>query len=277
MRSRLLIVAALASLGAACAASAQEPVPATPETAAPSPDAAPADPDAGLRAGERIARRYGAKRKQIRFVISAAGIPEGVDAERFAALAETQGSRWGHRPDGITLDAVSLRNRRTEVGFSRRVPAGSLGITSFRHLARYRRTVRCRVSPSGARSGCVTIGVRRLGVVVTDRDIMLRRSARWEAGPALPDDEEYDLQSVLLHEFGHLAGNEGHARGCAVTPMTPALAPGDWWRSTLDHRLVCRAGARAASRTSRALRFGRRTIVERRYETVVISDRRAGP
>ena len=60
---------------------------------------------------------------------------------------------------------MSVRNRRSEVGFSDRVPAGALGITYTRSYVRYRRYVRCRVSPSGARSGCVTVGVKRLGTV----------------------------------------------------------------------------------------------------------------
>jgi hypothetical protein len=45
--------------------------------------------------------------------------------------------------------------------------------------------------------------------------------------------------------------------------MTPSLAPGDWRRSTLDHRAVCRPGARAASRGIGRMRLGERRSVTR--------------
>jgi hypothetical protein len=44
-----------------------------------------------------------------------------------------------------------------------------------------------------------------------------------------------DLETVILHELGHVAGNRFHVpRGCADTPMVIGLATGEWWRSTTD-------------------------------------------
>ena len=147
----------------------------------------------------------------------------------------------------MTFAAVNLHNHRTEIGFTDRVPSGLLGVTWVYYRVHTRRFLRCRVSPAGERYGCVTVRIQRT-VKVTDRDIMLRSAVPWSVGPAWPTPEEFDLQTVLIHEFGHLAGNMGHNASCTVAPMTPSLAPGDWWRSTLDHRVVCRPGARRDAR-----------------------------
>ncbi len=273
-----------ASAADATARSAQSPAPpptTTPDQVpVPTPESATepqvTDPAAGLRANELIARRYGPRRAKLPFLISTADIPDGVDTERFVAMAETQGARWGLRPDGVTFDTASLRNRRSEVGFSDRVPDGALGVHHRRFLVRYRRLMRCRILANGSRSGCVTVGVRKLATIVTDRDILLRRDVAWEIGPAWPEADEFDLQTVIIHEFGHFAGNEQHDANCTVAPMTPSLSPGDWWRSTLDHRVVCRKGARSASRHAPRMSFPHRDVVTREYETQLVGDRRAG-
>jgi hypothetical protein len=246
--------------------------PAAPEETLPQPE--PADPTEGLRASERIAKRYGRTRERIRYLISTEGIPDSVNSERFIALAESQGERWGHTPGGITFAGVNLRNRRTEIGFSDRVPAGALGITWFYYRVRYRRYMRCHVTPAGQRYGCVVVKVKKVGVKITDRDILLRRDVPWALGPAWPTPEQFDLQTTLIHEFGHLAGNLRHAANCDVAPMTPSLAPGDWWRSTLDHRVVCRPGARSASLGPRRLRFVERRAYAREYVDVFVGRRR---
>ena len=236
------------------------------------PETTRPDPASGLRVSERIAKRYGRRRQRIRFLVSTDGIPDGVDSERFVALAESQGERWGHKPGGVTFAAVNLHNHRTEIGFTDRVPSGLLGVTWVYYRVHTRRFLRCRVSPAGERYGCVTVRIQRT-VKVTDRDIMLRSAVPWSVGPAWPTPEEFDLQTVLIHEFGHLAGNMGHNANCTVAPMTPSLAPGDWWRSTLDHRVVCRPGARAASRGLGRMRFGERRIVTRTYDEVFVGRR----
>jgi hypothetical protein len=68
-----------------------------------------------------------------------------------------------------------------------------------------------------------------------ERDLILRGDLPWQPGPAHPDRGQVDLETVLLHEFGHMAGNRGHvARGCRDTPMVIGLAGGEWWRSSRD-------------------------------------------
>ena len=279
---RLVALACLVSLGLAGIAAAQTPQPTPPATGTPStpttppealPQPEPADPTAGLRASERIAKRYGRTRERVRFLISIDGIPDDVDSERFTALAESQGERWGHKPGGITFAGVNLHNHRTEVGFSDRVPDGALAVTWFNYRVRYRRLMRCRITPAGVRYGCVVLKVQKIGVRVTDRDILVRRDIPWALGPTWPTPEQFDLQTTLIHEFGHLAGNLRHAANCDVAPMTPSLAPGDWWRSTLDHRVVCRPGARSAALGPTRMRFIERRSFRREYVDVLVGRR----
>jgi hypothetical protein len=78
------------------------------------------------------------------------------------------------------------------------------------------------------------IGRRRAGG--RERDLILRADLPWEQGPDHPNRARIDLETVLLHEFGHVAGNRFHvARGCRDTPMVIGLATGEWWRSTTDY------------------------------------------
>ena len=118
------------------------------------------------------------------------------------------------------------------------------------------------------------IRIERVSIKLTDRDILVRRDVPWALGPAWPTPEEFDLQTTLLHEFGHLAGNRRHAANCSVAPMTPSLAPGDWWRSTLDHRVVCRPGARSAALGPRRMRYAERHSYSREYVDVFVDGRR---
>jgi hypothetical protein len=68
----------------------------------------------------------------------------------------------------------------------------------------------------------------------------------WAPGPAYPTTAEVDLETVLLHELGHFAGNLRHAPvGCNNTPMVEALGPGEWWRSPTDWHYDACAGAHA--------------------------------
>ena len=73
----------------------------------------------------------------------------------------------------------------------------------------------------------------RAGVVV-ERDLALRTDENWAAGPDYPALDEVDLESVLLHELGHMAGNKRHRPRCTNSPMDEALGAGEWWRGSRD-------------------------------------------
>jgi hypothetical protein len=91
---------------------------------------------------------------------------------------------------------------------------------------------------------------------------------------AHPTGEEYDLETVVLHELGHWAGNLRHTPiGCHDTPMVKGLGPGEWWRSSSDwHYDACGSGrARAASALAvPSLTAPRPLITERVVEQTVV-------
>jgi hypothetical protein len=205
------------------------------------------DPFAGL-ARAPIPRALGRRRPGLRYVVSLAGRPSGVSRGRWQALTRVAGRRWGMRHRYDTNARVRRGDGVVSVGFGR-VPAGALGVQDDRFVERWRAAfTRC-----DARR-CVRYPRRFLGRRLVDQDVTIRdRGVRWQAGPTLPGPQEYDLESVLVHEMGHLAGNKGHAPACAATPMTEGLANGDWWRSPTDFSFrACSAGHASAALVHRA-------------------------
>jgi hypothetical protein len=180
-------------------------------------------------------------------VIATAGVGEGVSRARLAALVRRSAERWRLRVDAVVRRAPHLGDARSDVGFSSRlVPRGALGVT---YLQRTRRVLARRVcSPAG----CRTVRTA-LGVAVNERDLALRPDVDWQPGPSLPDRRQFDLETVIIHELGHLAGNRRHSPvGCRDTPMVRALDRGEWWRSPLDfHYSECEGdlGGRVVRRT----------------------------
>jgi hypothetical protein len=144
-----------------------------------------------------------------------------VPRERFLALVRNAGRRWGLHSVGTLPGRPVFGNGRSEVGFSTAdVPSQALAVTITGRSFRRARTI--------------------------ERDLVLRGDLPWEPGPAHPARNEVDLQTVMLHEFGHVAGNSFHVpRGCRNTPMVIGLAGGEWWRSTTDFSY--RACSRMAS------------------------------
>lgn len=203
------------------------------------------------------------------FRVSLRGVPDTVGATRFLALTVRSGRRWGLRPLGTTRRRAGVRDGVDVVGFSGAVPRGALGVTSIYRIARYRVVRRC-----GA-GGCVVVGRPRfLGTRIVERDVALDPSAPWQPGPARPSSDQFDLETVLLHELGHVAGNRRHARPCANSPMIPALSPGDWWHSPTDYSFrACGGAASAAIAATRMLVRGR--TVGREYELATAAPRAA--
>jgi hypothetical protein len=170
-----------------------------------------APPDLGalpVLSTERIPRRIGSSNGAT-FVIRTSGVPRGVSKARFLELVRNSARRWRLHSAGARPGRAVFGNGRSEVGFSNlQVPRQALGVTIF------------------GRRGA---GGRR------ERDLILRADLPWEDGPAHPTRGRIDLETVLVHEFGHVAGNRFHVpRGCRNTPMVVGLATGEWWRSTAD-------------------------------------------
>jgi hypothetical protein len=156
------------------------------------------------RIPSRIGRSNGAT-----FVIRTGGIPSTVTPARYLALVRNSGRRWRLHSAGTVAGRPRFGNGRSEVGFSTaQVPRGAIAVT--------------------------IVGRRRRGGSL-ERDLILRADIPWQEGPDHPTRQQIDLETVLLHEFGHFAGNAFHVpRGCRDTPMVVGLATGEWWRSTTD-------------------------------------------
>jgi hypothetical protein len=135
-------------------------------------------------------------------------VPAGVSRARFLGLVRNSARRWRLHSVGRRAGRPVFGNGRSEVGFSDQVPRQALGVTVFG-----------RRGPGGRR----------------ERDLLLRADLPWEPGPQHPTRGRIDLETVILHELGHVAGNRFHVpRGCRNTRMVVGLATGEWWRSTAD-------------------------------------------
>jgi hypothetical protein len=156
---------------------------------------------------ERIPRRIG-ESNGATFRMRTSGVPAGVSPARFLALVRNSARRWRLHSLGRRPGAPRFGNGRSEVGFSTsQVPPEALAVT--------------------------IVGRRRGGGL--ERDLIIRADIDWDEGPAHPTRRQYDLETVMLHEMGHFAGNAFHVpRGCLDTPMVVGLARGEWWRSTTD-------------------------------------------
>ncbi len=142
-----------------------------------------------------------------RFALSSSNLPAAVTAARFELVARTAAARWGLRAQGWTDAVAGVRDGRSVAGFSDDLPEDVLGLeTDF----------------------------IRQGAIV-ERDLALRAGENWNAGPQYPALDQIDMESVLLHELGHMAGNRRHRPQCANSPMVEALGAGEWWRGAHDH------------------------------------------
>jgi hypothetical protein len=227
-------------------------------------------PSALAQAPERIPASVGMQ-ASYSFRISNRLIPGNVGEARFRRLVSDSARRWGMRGLGRTSRVAGARDRMNTVGFDRALPSGTLAIQQDFIVRVYRR-VR---SSSGRRPRTVYVGER-----VVERDITVDPRITWNPGPAHPAADQYDLETVLIHELGHMAGNKPHVPPCTNSPMWEALDYGEWWRSPSDwYGKTCgqappppdagaapamRIAGAASRRASAELRFGhRRTVVGR--------------
>lgn len=156
------------------------------------------------RTAGRLFPRYGATNHED-FYLSSSRFPAGVDPTRFRTIISRSAARWGLKARGWT-SAVAGRPDGFQVAGFGRVPKQALAMQ---------------------------VDYRRGGRVV-DRDLVIRPDLAWQLGPAYPAMDEYDLESVLIHELSHFAGNKRHRPRCVNSPLVEAMAPGEWWRGPMD-------------------------------------------
>jgi hypothetical protein len=202
-------------------------------------------PAGALPALSRVAipSRIGTSNHALLVLALGEGSPS-VARSRFVALVRNSARRWRLDARGPVKRVPRLGDGHNDVGFAAAlVSQGALGTTTLL------RQNYVRVRHVCAASGCRTMRTPA-GSRVVERDLALLPDVPWAQGPAHPTAEEYDLETVVLHELGHWAGNLRHTPvGCHDTPMVKGLGPGEWWRSPGDwHYDACGAGhARAAS------------------------------
>jgi hypothetical protein len=206
----------------------------------PAPTPQRPDPTGADLIRSSIPRAVGVRRS-FAYQLSSANVPRAVGAKRFAVIARTAAKRWGLRDVGTTRGAPRSGDGRDTVGFARDVPRVALGVTRIRSVRYYRRV------------GGVTRVVRER---VVERDLSLAVGVPWHVGPGTPPSDEVDLQTVVVHELGHYAGN-GHVRDCANSPMWTGLRPGEWWYSRADWFQFGCSNAPGATATAAAARASR--------------------
>ncbi len=161
------------------------------------------------------------------FYLSTANIPASVDPISFGALARRSASRWGLHGLSWTSAPAGARDGYDVVGFGK-LPAADLGLEE-RFIVRHN-------------------GVDR----VLEQDIIINDAVPWYYGAGYPRLDQYDLQSVLLHELGHMAGNLRHRKRCSDSPMVEALAAGEWWHTPRDrYEFGCASSARSLRASAR--------------------------
>ena len=171
--------------------------------------------------------KYGRRGVAKSFYLSSARFPESVSGIRFQKVVKTAASRWGLKTLRWTSAKAGVQDGFNVAGFSSSVDAGVLGVqTDF---------------------------VKRGKVV--ESDLALNAGENWNAGPDYPALDQVDLESVVLHELGHMAGNKKHKTRCTNSPMIEALGAGEWWRGARDKWF----GDCTASASS----VGRKTFVHR--------------
>jgi hypothetical protein len=217
---------------------------ATPTTPA-TPSQPKADPTAPAVTLPRLSRapipsRIGKSNHALLVLALGEGSPS-VTRSRFVTLVRNSARRWRLDPRGPVKRVPRLGDAHNDVGFAAAlVSEGALGTTTLlrQNYVRVRRVC--------AAAGCRTTRTPA-GSRVVERDLALLPDVPWAQGPAHPTAEEYDLETVILHELGHWAGNLRHTPvGCHDTPMVKGLGPGEWWRSSSDWQYDgCRGGGRA--------------------------------
>ncbi len=187
---------------------------------------------AALRGRGNLFPRFG-RRGGTSFYLSSAGFPSDVSGKRFQAVVRTAAARWGLRALRWTSLGAGHQDGFNVAGFSSAVPLGVLGVeTDYTRRGR-----------------------------VIERDLALNADQTWADGPGYPGLDQVDLESVLLHELGHMAGNRRHRKRCANSPMIEALGEGEWWRGARDHWFAdCSRGARAARATGALGRLAHRVV-----------------
>jgi hypothetical protein len=186
--------------------------------------------------------------------------PSEVSDARFQSLARRSSARWGISFDGLAGNRPGAPDGVPVLGFTYSLAGDTLGETTT-WIKKIKRK-KCRRRRNGRRK-CKRVVV---GTRIVDQDIAISALGPWQDGPQYPRPTEYDLETTIIHEFGHFAGNDGHVYGCENSPLIDASDTGEWWRAANDwYRIGCPNStyprhARSADTQTREFRVIRRTV-----------------
>jgi hypothetical protein len=159
--------------------------------------------------------------------------PASVSPDRLYDLADSAATRWHFTVPGNTGAPAGVLDGTQTVGFSKSIDPKALGVTSVWTRPRYKvkKSKRC-VRRNGRRYCQTTKRYVRTGTQVVEKDVALNPFVNWQQGPAYPAADQYDLESTILHEFGHFSHPlvDNHIYGCEDSPMIASISPGEFWR-----------------------------------------------
>lgn len=150
-----------------------------------------------------------AARRRPSLRISVRRLPPGVTKVRFLRVVRSSAKWWSIRVVGATRRPPGRADGHGVIGFSAKVSGGAAGMTT---------------------TWTTTIGRR---ILRREFDVGIDPGIAWNQGPAYPTFDQWDLESVIMHELGHVAGRD-HSASCADSPMADGIANGEWWRRPGD-------------------------------------------
>lgn len=177
--------------------------------------------------------------------------PANVPRDRFVEILNRSTGYWDVPVRGESTREPGRFDGVQVAGFSDQLPPQALGLWYATYHNVYRRVRRCRRTSSGALR-CKRVRKYRYSVI-DEADVMAAVRPDWNSADRHPFRSEFDLLTVLVHEFGHFARpNMPHRQGCVNTALIDSLANGEWWWNRGDwFRYGC-ANAPGRPRASRA-------------------------
>jgi hypothetical protein len=193
-------------------------------------------------------------------------VPDNVSADRWATLVEQDLAYWGLADQGPTTALAGEQDGVNTLGFTPFLDDATLGQTTFWTHPVYKtwRVKKCHRTSSGKRR-CHWVKRRRhLYDLIDENDTAINANEPWNPGPNYPPIDEYDLESVLLHELDHYANpNREHQPRCSGAALATPLDTGEWWRGYNDWFMYgCGLGKRDGRTTVR--KVGRFSVVVHR-------------
>jgi hypothetical protein len=201
-------------------------------------------------------------------------LPSNVSPDRWTTLVYQDTIRWGLLVDGSTDALAGEQDGVNTVGFTPYLDDATLGQTTFwtRPVYKYWRVKKCHRTSSGRRRCHWVKRKKLLYELIVENDTAINANEPWNPGPGYPAIDEYDLESVLLHELDHYAyPNREHRPRCSGAALATPLDTGEWWRGYDDWFMFGCGLDKRAPRTASG-RLGRFDVVYHRLSPLYTTD-----